>query len=215
MGELITKCLDARDSDRGFDPLVYWMVQEIAAAMAAVEKARSEAARRKAVEAASDLILKVWQERSSWPSGWPPESIARRVACIERTRPRRAPLKPSGSPWADRLTELESLWLREASLWWKMGLLEIGADDAKALVGLLPDVDGAEQDSDIEIVNFELDLLSEALQEASEAGTRSIASRRDQANKELRKISAERRKLLKEVLAQRPRPKKRRRRSTK
>ena len=157
MGEQIVVALEAGKRRPGEpDLLSRWIAQEVARAIAAAERSRTEAARREAITHASDLILKLWEHRSDWPDGWPPEDARRRAEQFTQSRATDAEPGKSGSPWLDRLRELEDIWLEEGLLWWRLGLLETGVETSRNLVEALPE--DRRSGPDIDLIRREVKL---------------------------------------------------------
>jgi hypothetical protein len=168
--------------------------------MTTVKKAKIAKARREAVGHASDLILKIWAERSNWPEGWPPKSARERFSRLATRTPfSHEPREESGSAWIDRYGELHDIGLEEQRIWWMVGLLERGVDDVRAALDSVPE--GVQEGDDFESLRLELKLYEQA---ETWAATNSRGGRielKKAAKRELGKLATQRRKLLTEVLA--------------
>jgi hypothetical protein len=200
LGERIVASLSKRNGRRrDHDPLMSWMAHEIAGAMTAVKKARSAKAKRETVAHASDLILKVWAERSNWPEGWPPKSARERFSRLaNHTAFPREAREESGSAWIDRFGEIHDIGIEEQRIWWMVGLLERGVDDIRAALDDVPL--SAQVGDDFESLRLELKLYEEAEVWAATNTKGNRAKLRDAAKRELGKLSTRRRRLLSEVL---------------
>lgn len=100
------------------------MSHRIAELIAAADAATTTRARVAAEKAATDLILRTWEHRSSWPLGWPPHDTAKVLAALDpETRQDDRP--PSGSVWLDSLARLDALHARERRLWVNLALLDL------------------------------------------------------------------------------------------
>ena len=200
MGEQIVVAIEAGKRRPGEpDLLSRWIAQEVATAIAAVERSRTNATRREAVTHASDLILKLWEHRSHWPNGWPPADARRRAEQLTQPSAMEANPETSGSPWLDHLRDLEGIWLEEAVLWWQLGLLETGVETSRKLVEALP----ADQrtGTDIDVIRKEVKLrdLGEAWLKAGGANTKQKA--RELVEKTLKGHAQKRSELLNATLA--------------
>ncbi len=137
MGEAIVHELGLANSN---DTLGRWMAHRIAELMQRADAASDDAVRELTRKEASDLILRLWSHRSSWPRGWPPKASA----AIE-TVSRRHSEQATGSPWLDTLDELRILQSRERQIWTRLGLLDFDIESERRLVGEL-DGEGADEE---------------------------------------------------------------------
>ena len=72
-----------------------------------------------AVEAATDLVLRIWRSRSDWPNGWPPTTVRNQLGWLfppDRTQPREAlgVKERMMRTVVDELTKEYRFWLRFA-----------------------------------------------------------------------------------------------------
>lgn len=96
------------------DTLCCWMAYRLAELL---NRAKTDDS---AKEAATDLVLRLWRQRSNWPNGWPPSAVASQRAWLfppDRRRSRRPAGGMKGLMRAvtDSLTEEYQFWLRFAS----------------------------------------------------------------------------------------------------
>lgn len=183
------------------------MAQEVAGAMKQVNAARSAVARRRAVAAATELILSLWEHRSRWPQGWPPRGAELRVGLLTtRAHPYQPPPATTGSAWIDRAEELFRISTEEYQLAYAMGLIEQGVDDSRQAVEAAgPYLAGDNEPADIAALRREVELHDELLRSAGGAGAKTKAAIRQFADREFKRLASERRKLLQELLSSRPR----------
>lgn len=200
MGEQIVNGLDpsAKRSPAEPDLLSRWIAHEIADAMKAVDRARSAVARQRAVRHATDLILSLWEHRSAWPSGWPPEPARARIEQLDDRRSGNS-AKKTGSPWLDRFLDLFSLWLDEGRLWWKLGLLEKGVEEERIALEALPKAE--DEEFDLEILEREIKLHDAAQAWLDENDASTKAKAKALVEKTFGQIATQRRALQKEALA--------------
>ena len=200
MGEQIVESLTSSDDRHPGEPdlLSRWVSHEIASAIREVNKARSAAARQRAVTHATELILRVWEHRTSWPSGWPPDSARARFQAIQDPTHYSRPPK-SGSLWIDQLLDQMALSSEEARLWLKLGLLEQGVEEERALLEALPSTEN--ENLDVETLKRSVELHDQGALwlETNDAGTKARA--KELVEKELRRIASSRRKLQRKALA--------------
>jgi hypothetical protein len=199
LGKEIVARLGARSEPSPDNPdlLSRWIANEIAASLTAVDRARSATARNRAVDHATDLILRLWRHRSDWPQGWPPEPARGMLAQLTKRRRHEASSDPTGSPWVDRFEEMTDLWAEEARLWWKLGLLELGVEDQRKIIALGL---AAEDEFDLDRIRQDVELHDEA--KAWLRANDALAATKAKAviEKRLKQIATRRRKLNGEVL---------------
>jgi hypothetical protein len=82
------------------DTLARWMSHRLAELLTAAECAGDANARQSACEAATALILRVWDRRLQWPRGWPPPGAVDVLSDVESELPR-SPWGVPRSPRAD------------------------------------------------------------------------------------------------------------------
>jgi hypothetical protein len=88
------------------------------------DRAATAKARNTAASEATDLVLRLWEHRSHWPKGWPPESATKVLGALD-TKAYAAEGPPSGSSWLDSFHRLTDLQARERHLWIDFGLLDL------------------------------------------------------------------------------------------
>ena len=112
--------------ERG-DTLCRWMAHRIAELLDLSEKAKRKADRESAAREVEDLILGVWERRTSWPNGWPPESAARITELLADRYPRYRSDEEqvSPSPWLDALQRLERVQWRERQILLQAALADL------------------------------------------------------------------------------------------
>jgi hypothetical protein len=108
------------------------MAHRVAELLDTAASARSKVKRKEAEEAATDLVLRLWERRAKWPQGWPPEGVARVIQRVQRADSfARKREQPSGSPWLDTYWKLEELSAHERELWLDAALLDLDASQEK------------------------------------------------------------------------------------
>jgi hypothetical protein len=110
--------------DESTDTLGRWMAHRVAELIDTARKTRSVSTRNRAQASATDLVLRLWEHRSHWPLGWPPES-AMKVLSALNSEPNRGEAHPSGSGWLDSLRRLDNLHARERRIWFDMALFDL------------------------------------------------------------------------------------------
>lgn len=117
------------------DRLSQWMTHRLAELLDAAETGNTQAQREAAEEQATDLILRLWQQRREWPRGWPPgewSTLLKRLQELETTPtwPRRFS-SPSNVPsdWASALTELDRIGISERHIVVSAALISMDAKD--------------------------------------------------------------------------------------
>jgi hypothetical protein len=130
LGKTIVRDLGLEESN---DTLGRWMAHRLAELMREAEVGQGEKARDAGRKAASDLVLRIWDHRSSWPLGWPPPNAAKILEELDPPpyRERRA---HTGSPWLDSLAELDQLHRRERRIWANAALLDFDFNAERRVV---------------------------------------------------------------------------------
>ena len=122
------------------------MAHRVAELIEAERKARSERTRSKAAADASDLVLRLWANRSHWPRGWPPESAVKVLRALDRD-PYRRERGPSGSPWLDALSRFDELHADERRIWVGVALFDLDLDEeVRALEDQTGELDAGERE---------------------------------------------------------------------
>lgn len=213
MGELIASSLGDERHGR-FDLLGRWISFQLADVVASVGKARSARGRQAAMTAATEMIVRLWQHRTDWPTGWPPERAQRRMDLLAPPSRRERDPTPTGSAWVDRLSEIQVLAVEEIQLWWKLGLLETGVEDQRELLAGVPEpARGEEEPEDIRWLRREVAAHDEAATWAKAHNARTRAAVRELAAQEFADIAARRATLVTDGLGSplyRRRPRRRR-----
>jgi hypothetical protein len=199
LGEEIVARFSAKNEPGPDSPdlLTRWIANEIAAALTAVDRSKSAAARNRAVEHATNLILSLWSHRSDWPQGWPPEPTRGMIAQLTKSRRHEAPPDPTGSPWIYRLEDLTDLWAEEARLWWKLGLLELGVEDQRQILALGL---AADDEFDLRRIKQDVELHDEAKAWLRSNNATAAKKARVVIERRLKQIASRRKKLNAEVL---------------
>jgi hypothetical protein len=122
------------------DTLGRWMAHYLAELLAEAERPgpQQDAARRRC----SDFVLKLWEKRAAWPTGWPPAGAAAVLAAIyplarpERGRGHREepdePMAPL--PWTQHFEAMHSLQERELRVWHAAILTEYDLENERTLL---------------------------------------------------------------------------------
>jgi hypothetical protein len=122
LGELIVAELGL---DESTDTLSRWMVHYIAEVITRADKGS-----RKDKEAAADLILRLWDHRTNWPNGWPPEEAEEfRLRLRDDRYPKRSDPTEGGNPWLARIGELSELHHEEYKVWRRLAFAEASFED--------------------------------------------------------------------------------------
>jgi hypothetical protein len=185
------------------------MAHRIAELFDLSEKARRKADRESAAREVGDLILRVWERRTSWPTGWPPETAAHLTELLSDRYPRYRSDEEQGSPspWLDALQRLERVHWREKQILLQAALADLDlGDERRALkrygdvlgdneLGLLKSLTSAQESAFRALLN-ELDEDEAALAaptrraEATAERLRSLAEEReDLVNTVLQRLS--------------------------
>lgn len=124
-----------RSFEREGDRLSQWMAHRLAELLDAAEAGRTQAQREAAAEQATDLILRLWQQRREWPRGWPPGewgTLLERLQELETTPTwQRRFSPPSNVPpdWASALTELNRIEIAERHIVMSAALVSMDAKE--------------------------------------------------------------------------------------
>lgn len=106
--------------DTTTDTLSRWMAHRVADL---ISQGEQDEARR---AEATDLIMRLWERRGTWPQGWPPPTMDRVLRWLDPNR--RTPEESRSSPWSSRLARIDNALQAELTLWMSLALL----DDAHA-----------------------------------------------------------------------------------
>lgn len=179
------------------------MAHRIAELLDVSENARRKGDRESAARHIEGLVLRVWEARSHWPNGWPPETAARIVELLGERYPRSGEQHASSSPWLHALQRLERVQWREKRILFEAALADLDLGDERRALERFGDVLG---DNELEFLNrlasaqeSALATLLNALEEDEAA--LAVPRRRGEATVErLRSLAAEREDLVNEVL---------------
>ncbi|ANY23601.1 hypothetical protein DLJ61_13140 [Gordonia terrae] len=143
LGRIIVKQLDLETTT---DTLSRWMACRVAELISVAEM--DAAARGEA----TDLILRLWERRSSWPHGWPTESIARALHWFDKPGRSVANVDGALSPWPHKLAEIQTLLKSEFELWMMIAVNSenILPDSGNEELGALELLDGYLNDDEAE-----------------------------------------------------------------
>ncbi len=181
------------------------MAHRIAELLDVSEKARRKGDRESAARQVEDLVLRVWEARSNWPNGWPPETAARITELLADRYPRYRSdeEQESPSPWLDALQGLERVHWREKQILLQAALADLDlGDERRALecygdalgdngLGLLKGLTSAQESA--------LAALLNALDE-DEAALAAPTRRGEATAERLRSLAEEREELVNTVL---------------
>jgi hypothetical protein len=131
LGERIVRELGLEDE---VDTLSRWMAHRIAELLTDAKQARRKTDREASERRAEELVLAVWERRSSWPRGWPPPNAAGALEALSVAEYPLQEQKPTGSRWWDRVRALRRIHAEEVEAWIDAGMLERGADEERAVV---------------------------------------------------------------------------------
>jgi hypothetical protein len=111
------------------------MALRIAELIQNIEAAPDAIVREDAARACTDLVLRVWEARSNWPQGWPPESAAQVVASLEERAPWERAILPEREDdlsWLTTLPAAFSSLEEEKELWRLIALADTDPSDIRA-----------------------------------------------------------------------------------
>jgi hypothetical protein len=116
------RIVDELGLEKGVDTLARWMAHYIAELMSTAAHAATTEERLRIEQQCAEIVLRVWERRSSWPSGWPPagaEELTRALA----DRPYQGSDLPAKTTWAGAIPYLEELHRRELRVYLNGALL--------------------------------------------------------------------------------------------
>ncbi len=103
--------------EKSVDTLGRWMAHRITEL---IERAGDERAKREA----TDLILRCWERRRGWTSGWPPGDLGDALKFADRELGREPGREEPTLPWASRLAATRRSLDEEYSVWFSLALAE-------------------------------------------------------------------------------------------
>jgi hypothetical protein len=191
LGERIVAELGLEDST---DTLARWMAHRVAEAINRAEKGR-----RQDRDAAADLILELWDHRSSWPSGWPPEEAEtfRRGLRDDRYEPRPSSANVE-NPWLAQIGELSELHRKEYQVWRRLAFAEASFEE-EITRWMDEDLDRKEELLLASLVADQKEAVSSFAERAGESNSRE--DRVEIARDELRALGRKRGALFRKVAA--------------
>jgi hypothetical protein len=128
------------------------MAHRIAELLERAETSRRRADREVAAHEAQELILRVWERRSAWPDGWPPEAAEQIVKVLSPDRyPHAGPREDETADWIAVKRGLERIQEKEHQL---------------LLDAYVADLDLAEERRALEVLGSELSKSESELLEA-------------------------------------------------
>lgn len=133
----------------GENLVVHWMAHQLAEYLKSERDAESESERTVAREAASSLIIRLWQARSHWPSGWPPPEASKLKQLLEDPAPRWERVSSagaSGEPWWDAVSDIEELHREEMRIYLYGAIAELDIDAIGAALDAANRLDAADGD---------------------------------------------------------------------
>jgi hypothetical protein len=190
--------------ERG-DTLSRWIAHRIAELLDRSEKARRKTDRETAAREIEDLILRVWEQRTSWPTGWPPETAARITDLLADRYPRYRSdeEQESPSPWLDALQRLERVHWREKQILLQAALADLDLGDERRGLECYGDVLGDNELGMLKSLTSAQESALAALLKALDEDEAALAAprRRGEATAErLRSLAEEREDLVNTVL---------------
>jgi hypothetical protein len=91
---------------------------------------RGEKGRRKDKEAAADLILRLWDHRTTWPTGWPPEEAEQfRRGLRDGRYTDQSDSSDEVNPWLAGIGELSELHREEYRVWRRLAFAEASFEE--------------------------------------------------------------------------------------
>ena len=130
------------------------------------ESATSDGERETARADATELVLRIWKHRSSWPNGWPPKASAAVLSMGDQSPHARR--EPTGSRWLDSLDSLERLQSRERKIWKDLGLLDFDVESERRAAEALSAEGDEEELSAIQAVIRLLDSAQDEMRQSLE-----------------------------------------------
>ncbi|MEU5993882.1 hypothetical protein ABZ806_33335 [Spirillospora sp. NPDC047418] len=115
--------------------LARWMSLRIAELMHQTQEATDAATREEAARACADLVLRVWEKRSNWPQGWPPESANHVITALEQRNQwqrARVPEQDQDLSWLTALPAAFDSIEEEQELWRLVALAATDPSDIRA-----------------------------------------------------------------------------------
>ncbi|MGN9769067.1 hypothetical protein ACTMS2_28320 [Micromonospora sp. SD12] len=112
-----------------------WAAYRIAELIHIAETATHPDAQREAMAACTELVLRIWQERSNWPEGWPPPAAGGILDALrERSRWQRAavPNEPEKYTWTSTIPAIIDSLDYERTLWMLAALAEQDPDELES-----------------------------------------------------------------------------------
>lgn len=119
--------------EREGDRLSQWMAHRLAELLDVAETGRTKAQREAAAEQATDLIVRLWQQRREWPGGWPPgewSTLLERLQELETTPTWQLRFSSSSSvpaDWAAALKEFDRIEIAERHIVMSAALVSMDA----------------------------------------------------------------------------------------
>ncbi|QUC62922.1 hypothetical protein IOD14_42620 [Streptomyces sp. A2-16] len=198
-----------------------WMALRIAQLMRDVEEADDASVREEAARTCEDLVLRVWEARSNWPQGWPPESARQVVSGLEEPSPWRRARMPEQdddvSWWTvlpaalDLLSEEQALWRLTAladvdpsdiRAWLEQRGATLGEEERKQLESIADAAEHAEERLDERLTDRSASLqLARGRQQREQGTSLTAPERAESALRQIRKLSRARLKLAERVAA--------------
>jgi hypothetical protein len=160
LGEYI---LDQLGRDRrSEDLLVHWIAHRLAERLHTAETADDPGARDAARESAALLITQLWQARSGWPQGWPPDAVRKFADGVRGATGQSYPDEKVVPlpPWLSTLGELIALQSEEREAWVNGALLELDGDGLRRTLEVAPD--DASEPTDLSDIRRQLRRYEEA-----------------------------------------------------
>jgi len=124
-----------RSFEREGDLLSQWMAHRLAELLDVAATGTTMAQREAAAALATDLIVRLWQQRRNWPRGWPPgdwSRLLKRLQDLETTPTwHHRYSSPSSVPsdWASVLTEFDRLESAERHIVMSAAMVSMDAKD--------------------------------------------------------------------------------------
>ena len=124
-----------RSFEREGDRLSQWMAHRLAELLDEAATGSTRPRRETAAAQATDLILRLWQQRRDWPSGWPPGDWSRLLERLQELEAspawHRGFSSPGGVPsdWAAVVTEFDRLEIAELDIVMSAAMVSMDAKD--------------------------------------------------------------------------------------
>jgi hypothetical protein len=138
------------------------MAHQLAEYLKTEHESENESERATARQAATDLIIRLWQARSHWPGGWPPPEASKLGQLLEDQEPRWQRVSRTGQgnePWWGAVSELHDLQQQELRICLFGAIAELDTDAIRTALDVAARLRN-DDDDDLAFMERQLDLRS-------------------------------------------------------